>query len=324
MRAIVCNAFGPVEDLRVQERSDPEPGPGQILVEVRAAGANFVDGLMVEGKYQMKPPVPYTPGGEVAGVVERCGPGVDGLVPGDRVLALTGFGAFAEKVAIPAGIALRVPDGVDLAVASTFIQAYCTADFALRRRAGLQSGESVLVLGGGGGVGLAAIDLSTALGARPLATGSTSAKRSAARAAGADATVDPLQEPLKERVRELTGGEGVDVVLDPVGGPLADSALRTLRVGGRYLVIGFASGEIPRLPLNQVLLRNRAILGVDWGAWAFAHGAEQRGLAEELLQMLAAGHLHPAVPIKEPLEHTSGVLRSFLDRQAVGKVALIP
>jgi len=324
VRAVVCHALGDVEGLRVEDVSEPEPAPGQVLLRVLAAGVNYVDGLIVQGRYQIRPDVPYVPGGELVGVVERLGPGVDTPTPGRRVVALSGFGAWAERVAIAASSAVTVPEELDISVAATLTQAYSTARFALCERADLRPGERVLVLGGGGGVGMAAINLASALGARVVATGSTPEKRAAAELAGAESTIDPGKEPLKERARELTGGAGADVVFDPVGGDLAEPALRTLREGGRYLVIGFASGDIPRLPLNQVLLRNRSVVGVDWGAWAFAHPAEQRRLLEELVAMVVAGRLRPPVPARQPLDRAPAVLRAFLDRKMVGRVALVP
>jgi NADPH:quinone reductase len=324
VRAVVCHGLGDVGALGVEEVSDPEPAPGQVLVRVLAAGVNYVDGLIVQGGYQIRPEVPYVPGGELVGVVERLGPGVDAPTPGRRVIALSGFGAWAERVAIAASSAVAVPEDLDIAVAATLTQAYCTAHFALCQRADVRPGQRVLVLGGGGGVGMAAINLAAALGASVVATGSSPEKRAAAGLAGAESTIDPGEEPIKERVRELTGGEGVDIVFDPVGGDLAEPALRTLREGGRYLVIGFASGHIPRLPLNQVLLRNRSVVGVDWGAWAFTHPAEQRRLLEELVAMVTARSLRPPVPARQPLERAPAVLRAFLDRKMVGRVALVP
>lgn len=207
-------------------------------------------------------------------------------------------------------------------MAATFIQGYCTAHFALRQRGGHEAGESVLVLGGGGGIGLATIDLARSCGAQVLAVASTAEKRKAAEAAGADVVLSP-EEPVKDRVRQLTGG-GADLVIDPVGGALSEPALRSLGQNGRYLVVGFASGDIPRLPLNQVLLRNRSIVGVDWGAWAFTHIEEQRAMATELLGMVADGRLQPPAPSLHPLEATASVLQAFLDRQSVGKVAVVP
>lgn len=325
MRAVVCHSLGPLDadaGLALDEWAEPVAGPGQVVMKVEAAGANFVDGLMAEGRYQLRPPVPYVPGGEVAGTVREVGPSVEGVAVGDRVAALTGFGGFAEAVGTGAAAVLAIPGNLDAPRAATMIQGYSTVSYALEHRGRLAAGDSLLVLGGGGGIGLAAVDLGRARGARVLATGSTPEKRAAARAAGADEVLEPTAD-LKDRVRELTDG-GADLVVDPVGGELSETALRSLRTGGRHLVIGFTSGAIPRLALNQVLLRNRSVLGIDWGAWAFSHPDEQRSLALGLLAEAARGDLRPPAPAIEPLERTPQVLAAFLDRRAVGKVAVVP
>ncbi|MGI5166439.1 NADPH:quinone oxidoreductase family protein [Spirillospora sp. CA-253888] len=317
MRALVCEEPGSVVP---RDLPTPEPGPGQVLVAVEAAGVNFVDGLFVEGRYQIKPPLPFVPGGEVAGTVVAVGPEVTDPAPGTRVVALCGLGGFASHIVVPALAA--VPTGLDAPRAATFVQSYCTSLFALRDRAALRAGETVLVLGAGGGVGLAAVQVAKALGARVLAAASSPEKRKAALAAGADEAVDTAED-VKTAARALSDG-GVDVVYDPVGGGLADPALRALREGGRYAVIGFASGTIPSLPLNQVLLRNRAVVGVDWGAWQLSHPLEQRALLEELLAWAEEGRITPAAPRGEPLEKAAEVLADLRERRVVGKVALIP
>jgi NADPH2:quinone reductase len=234
---------------------------------------------------------------------------------------MCGLGGFASHVAVPAAAAVPLPDKLDAPRAATFTQSYCTALFALRDRAALAAGETVLVLGAGGGVGLAAVQVATALGARVLAVASSEEKRRAALAAGADSAVDAAD--VKAAARAWSDG-GVDLVYDPVGGALADPALRALREGGRYAVIGFASGDIPSLPLNQVLLRNRSIVGVDWGAWSMRHPAEQRALLDELLAMVAEDRLDPVAPRTEPLASAPQVLDDLLNRRVVGKVALLP
>lgn len=318
MRAMVCTELG---SLSVAEMEDPQPGPGQLLIAVEAAGVNFVDGLFVQGRYQIKLPPPFVPGSEVAGTVRAVGPDAAGPPPGTRVVAMCGLGGFAEQVVVPAAAALPIPDRLDAARAATFTQSHCTALFALRDRGGLSAGESVLVLGAGGGVGLAAVQVATALGATVLAGASTEDKRRAALAAGAAAVVDTTSRSVKDAAREFCDG-GVDVVYDPVGGDLADPALRALRSGGRHLVVGFASGTIPSLPLNQVLLRNRTVVGVDWGAWSMAEPAAQRALLTELLDMVAAGALDPVAPTTAPLEDAPTVLDDLLGRRVTGKVAL--
>ena len=323
MRSVTCTEIGPLERLVVGEGPDPEVRPGGVVVEVEAAGVNYVDALFVQGRYQIKPPVPFVPGSEVAGRIVEVGEGVDGWAPGDRVMAMVGLGGFASRVAAPARSLVRVPDRMDSARAAGFIQSYCTALFALSRRARLAAGETVVVLGAGGGVGLAAIDVATGLGARAIGAASSPEKRAAAEAAGAEAVIDYGTEDLKARMRELTGG-GADVVLDPVGGDHAEPALRGLGRFGRYIVIGFAGGPIPKLPLNQVLLNNRSVLGVDWGAWTGVDPAGQQDVLVELVAMVEAGSLTPAAPEVRPLEGAVEALGDLLERRVTGKVVLVP
>jgi len=310
--------------LRVIEQPDPKPGPGQALIEVEAAGVNFVDALFVAGKYQIKPALPFTPGSEIAGTVTAVSPGVDAVTPGDRVLASVGLGGFASHVLAPSNNLVQVPLGLELTRAATFSQSYSTAFFAFRNLAGLEAGDTVLVLGAGGGVGLAAIDVAVALGGTAIGAASSEDKRVAARAAGASHSIDATADDLKAKARELTNGRGVDIVLDPVGGHLAEPALRSLGYGGRYLVVGFASGGIPSFPLNQVLLRNRSVLGIDWGAWAMANTGPQQELLRELLDMVVEGRLHPVQPATYPLDKVGDALGDLLTRRVVGKVALVP
>ena len=324
MRHIVCHEFGPPDRLRLEQAPDPEPGPGEVLVAVRAAGVSFVDGLIVAGRYQMKPPLPFTPGLAVAGEVIGAGEGVAGLAPGSRVVGSSfGLGGYASHRALPAEVLVPVPDPVSFAVAATAVESYATMLFALTRRAELRPGEWVLVLGAGGGIGLAAVDAARSLGARVIAAASTEAKRAAALAAGAQAAVDYRAEDLRARVREITGA-GADLVIDPVGDPFAEPALRSLRGLGRYLVIGFAGGSIPRLPLNRVLLDNRAVIGVDWGAWSRGDPAGNRALVADVLERVAAGDLHPVVPATYPLERAAEALAELAARRVTGKLALLP
>jgi NADPH:quinone reductase len=324
VRAAVCNELGPPSVLRVEERPDPEPGPGEVAVEVEAAGVNFVDGLFVAGQYQIKPKLPFVPGSEVAGHVVAVGSDVTRVAIGERVLASVGLGGFASRVVVAAGSAIALPEGLDAARAATFTQSYSTSLFALRDRGRAAPGETVLVLGAGGGVGLAAIGVARALGCRVLGAASSIDKREAALGAGAEGVLDPAAEPLKESVRSWAGGSGVDLVVDPIGGPLAEPSLRALGDRGRYLVIGFASGDIPAVPLNQVLLRNRSVIGIDWGVWAMTHPAEQRALLADLLAMVASGTLDPVRPAVYPLDDVAGALEALLGRRAVGKIALVP
>jgi NADPH2:quinone reductase len=324
VRAVVCNELGPPSLLRVEELPDPEPRPGQVVVDVEAAGVNYVDALFVAGQYQIKPAVPFVPGTESAGTVSRLGDGVEGLAVGQRVLVSAGLGGFASKVAAASSAVTVLPDVLDSARAATFNQSYSTCLFALRDRASAQPGEGVLVLGAGGGIGLAAIGVARALGCRVLGVASSEEKRAAALAAGAEAVIDPGAEAVKDAARSWAGGTGVDVVIDPVGGSLAEPSLRALGDSGRYCVIGFAAGEIPSIPLNQVLLRNRTVIGIDWGIWAMQHGEAQRALLGELLEMVAGGHIDPVRPNEYPLEDVALALEDLLGRRVVGKVALIP
>jgi NADPH2:quinone reductase len=308
----------------VEQRPDPEPGPGEVAVAVEAAGVNFVDGLFVAGQYQIKPRLPFVPGSEVAGHVVAVGPDVATLSVGDRVLASVGLGGFASRVVVPAETAVTLPEGMDAARAATFTQSYSTCLFALRDRAHAAPGETVLVLGAGGGVGLAAIGVARALGCRVLGVASSAEKRQAALEAGAESVLDPAADSVKDASRAWAGGTGVDVVVDPIGGALAEPALRSLGDRGRYTVIGFASGDIPSVPLNQILLRNRTVIGIDWGIWAMTHPAEQRALLNDLLAMVAAGTLDPVRPTEYPLDDVAGALEDLLGRRAVGKIALVP
>src|SRR5665213_1954765 len=263
MRAVVCNQFGPLDTLVVEQRATPEPSEGMVVIDVAAAGVNFVDGLICQGRYQLKPPTPFVPGSEVAGTIAAVGPGVTGWSVGDRVLVFCGFGGFASHVVAPALSLVAVPDAIDLAQAAALIQSYCTMLFTLTRRTTVAPGEWVLVLGAGGGIGLAAVDVATALGARVIAAASTPDRLEAAVAMGAEATIAYEDDDLKVRARELSGG-GVDVVVDPVGGKHSEPALRATGPFGRFCVIGFASGPIAPVPLHQVLLNHRTVVGVDW------------------------------------------------------------
>jgi len=323
MRTVVCNELGPLSDLAIEERDEPTPGEGQVVVDVRAAGVNFVDGLLCQGQYQIKPPTPFIPGGEIAGEVSAVGSGVTGVSIGDRVIAFTGFGGFAEQVVVSALTLVTMPDTLGFGQAATLIQSYGTMLFALTRRTSLKPGEWVLVLGAGGGVGLAAIDVARALGARVIAAASTKEKLDNAVAMGAEATIAYEDEDLKVRARELSGG-GVDVVIDPVGGRHSQPALRATGPFGRFCVIGFASGPIAPVPLNQVLLNNRTVVGVDWGAWTFRDPIGNRQLLDELMGLISDGQLHPTVPSEYPLDQASSVMSGLIDRTLAGKVVLIP
>ena len=349
MRRIVCEEFTEPATVRVEDLPTPVPGPGEVLVEVDAAGVSFVDDLIARGRYQVRPPLPFTPGSTLAGRVTAVGDGtndtavgdgtghtavgdgtshtavgggVRGPVVGDSVAALlTGFGGFTSHAVLPAPAVVAVPDGVSPAVAATAIENYCTLVFAVTRRVPVRPGEWVVVLGAGGGIGLAAVDVARGLGARVLAVASTPDKRDAATAAGAEAAIDYAD--LKDRIREVTGG-GADVVIDPVGGQSAEAALRALGTGGRFCVLGFAAGEIPRLPANIVLLRNRSVIGVDWGDWARADGDAARELVGDVLGRIARGELHPPRPRELALDDAADALARLAGRAVTGKIALVP
>lgn len=321
MRAVVCRELGEPETLVVEEREPVACGPGRVRVRVWAAGLNYVDALFVQGRYQIKPPLPFVPGSELAGEITEIGDGVDGLAVGDRVMASVGLGAFVDEAVLAAGQVIPIPDRLSYGQAATMGQSYATAWFTLTRRTVLTETDWVLVLGAAGGVGLATLDVARALGASTIAAASGREKLDLCIARGAHQVIDYSTEDLKGRARELTDG-GVGVVVDPVGGPLAEQALRSLGDDGRFMVVGFASGEIPALPANQILLRNRRVIGVDWGAWALGHPEENRWLLQEVLDRVADGSLDPVEPTAYPLDEVGTALRDLLERRVVGKACL--
>lgn len=322
MRAVQCRAFGPVEDLRLEDVPSPVAGPGALLVRIAACGINFFDGLAAQGQYQTKPPFPFSPGGEVAGVVTALGEGVSGFAVGDRVMAFVGFGGYAEEIAVPASVATKIPAAMSFAEAAGFMIAYATSHHALKDRAALQPGETLLVLGAAGGVGLTAVEIGKAMGARVIAAASSDDKLAVAARHGADALLNYADGELKDKVRALTGGRGVDIVYDPVGGKLAEAALRAMAPGGRFLVIGFASGDIPSIPLNQYLLRQVSAVGVFWGAFAKAEPERNARNVAELLAWYGEGRLKPHISETYPLERFQEALGRVMSRQARGKVVL--
>jgi NADPH2:quinone reductase len=323
MKALVCRAYGPIDSLQVDEVPDPKPGAGQVVVRVSACGVNFPDLLIVEGKYQFKPAPPFSPGGEVAGVVEAVGPGVDSLHEGDRVVAMSIWGGLAEKLAADASQVLRLPDGVDFTTASCVATAYGTTLHALRDRASLQAGETLLVLGAAGGVGLAAVQIGKRMGARVIAAASSPAKLETCKRYGADLLVDYAREDLKERVKALTGGAGADVVCDPVGGSYTEAALRATAWNGRVLVVGFAAGDIPRVPTNLVLLKGCSLVGVFWGMALVRERARLLAELEEILGWLEDGSLKPHVHATYPLDRALDALRDVAQRRVEGKVVVL-
>jgi NADPH2:quinone reductase len=322
MRAVLCKEFGPPESLVVDVVADPRPGPGQIVVDVGACAINFPDVLMIQNLYQFKPELPFSPGGEVAGVVSAIGDNATGVQIGDRVLASTGWGGLAEKVAIPASSAILVPDGIDLAHASAFLYAYGTAYHALQDRARLQRGEILLVLGAAGGVGLAAVELGALMGGTVIAAASSDDKLELCREYGAAMTINYTTEDLKTRIRDLTGGAGADVVYDPVGGSYSEAALRSMAWEGRFLVIGFAAGDIPRIPLNLPLLKGCSVVGVFWGAFAGRDPQRSRGNLMQLVHWWEKGDLRPHISATYPLARAGEAIRLLADRKAKGKVVV--
>ena len=324
MRAVVCEQFGPPEKLVVAEWPDPVPGRGQLLIDVRAAAVTFPDCLIIEDKYQFKAKPPFVPGGEVAGVVAALGEGVTGFAVGDRVAGSLGVvGGFAEKALAPAGGTRKLPDGADFAEATGLLYAYGTGYYGLRFRAVLQPGETLLVLGAGGNVGLAAVELGKLLGARVIAAASSEEKLALCRERGADATINYRDEDLKERAKALTDGHGCDVVYDTVGGEYAEPAIRSIAWGGRYLVVGFTAG-IPRIPLNLTLLKSCQIVGVFLGAMVAREPETREAIVRDLLEFTASGKLRPYVSRRYPLERAGQALRDMLDRKALGKIVIEP
>jgi NADPH2:quinone reductase len=329
MRALVCREYGSIESLVLQDVPDPTPGAGQVRVRVHACGINFPDVLIVQGKYQFKPTPPFSPGGEVAGVVDALGPDVSpeaqatGVRVGDRVVVVSLWGGLAELLAADASGLVRVPDGVDLATASCVPTAYGTGLYALRDRAQLRAGETLLVLGASGGTGLAAVQIGKRMGARVIAAASSPEKLELCKRHGADDTIDYVREDLKERTKALTGGAGVDVVYDPVGGAFTEAALRATAFGGRLLVVGFTAGEIPRVPTNLALLKGASIVGVFWGMALMREPARLRGQMEEILRWVADGSLRPHLHATLPLERAVEGLRAVEGRKVQGKAVVV-
>jgi NADPH:quinone reductase len=322
MKALLCVAHGPPEKLIVKEIEAPSPGSGEVRITMRAAGLNFPDGLIIQNLYQFKPPLPFTPGGEAAGVIDSIGPGCQGLSVGDRVAVMTRWGAFAEQVVAPAAAAVKLPADMPYEEGAAFGMTYGTAYHALVQRAGLKPGETLLVLGAAGGVGLAAVEVGKALGARVIAAASSTERLALARRHGADEQIDYSAEDLKAAVKTRTGGRGADVIFDPVGDRFAEPALRSVAWAGRYLVVGFAAGGISHPPLNLVLLKNAAILGVFWGAWADREPAANQENMRALLDLYEQRRIRPHIGRTFPLDEGAAAIRLLMDRKALGKVVL--
>jgi NADPH2:quinone reductase len=324
MKAVLCTHFGTIDDLVLADLPEPTPGPGEAVVRIKAAALNFFDTLIIAGKYQHRPPFPFSPAAEFAGVVEQIGPGVTGVAPGDRVMGNIGWGAAREAVAVPAQALVKVPDQLDFDRASGLTVTYGTTLYALRERAALKSGETLAVLGASGGTGLAAIEIGKIMGARVIACASSDDKLAFAREHGADETVNYAREDLRAALKLIGGEHGIDAVYDPVGGPYAEPAVRSLAWEGRYLVVGFAAGEIPKLPLNLVLLKSCDIRGVLWGSWVRREPAAQHALMSEIVRWCADGKLSAHVHAVYPLADIAAALKAIADRKVMGKIVIRP
>ncbi|PJE30642.1 Alcohol dehydrogenase [Pseudooceanicola marinus] len=322
MKAIVCHEFGPLEDLAWEEVADPRPGPGEVLIRTEAAGVNYPDGLLVQGLYQVKPERPFSPGMEVAGEIESVGEGVNGLAPGDRVLAAVQMGGYAEKAVCPAARCMPLPEGMDAAEACALLVAYGTSHHALKQRGALAAGDWLVVFGAAGATGIAAVQIGKVMGAKVIAVCSTEEKRAIALENGADHAIG--YDDLKAEVKALTDGHGADVVYDPVGGAAFDAATRFMARNGRLLVIGFASGEIPQFPVNLALVKEYAVVGVFWGNWTRAEPEAYRANMVELLDWYSKGRVKPLIEGRYPMTEAASVLTRVLGRGATGKIALVP
>ena len=323
MKAVLCKELGLPEKLVVEEVPSPKAAQGQVVVSVKACGVNFPDTLIIQGKYQFKPELPFSPGGEVAGIVKEVGEGVTRLKRGDRVIAFNTWGGFAEEIAVDAERTILTPPGMDFIPASAFVLTYGTSYHALKDRADLKAGETLLVLGAAGGVGLAAIQLGRTMGAKVIAAASNDAKLQICRQNGADEVINYGTEDLRARIKAITAGKGVDVVFDPVGGPYSEPALRDMAWRGRFLVVGFAAGEIPKVPLNLTLLKGCSIVGVFWGAFTKNEPEHNSENNYDLMAMYAAAKVRPHIHATYPLERAAEALNEVLNKRVTGKVVLV-
>jgi NADPH2:quinone reductase len=324
MKAVMCRQWGPPESLVIEERAPLVADAGKVVVSVKAAGVNFPDTLIIQNKYQHKPPLPFSPGSEVAGIVKAVGAGVEGWKPGDRVIAQTTYGGYAEEVVAEPDQLIALPPGMDFPQAATLGLAYGTSHYALIDRAKLRAGETLLVLGASGGVGLAAIEIGKILGARVIACASSAAKLAVCREHGADELIDYTAEDMRARVKAITGAQGVDVVYDPVGGSYSELALRDMAWGGRFLVVGFAAGDIPRIALNLPLIKGCSIVGVWWGAFSKRDWNAHRANLAQLGRWHAEGRIRPHISATYPLERAADALNALAQRGVTGKVVLVP
>ncbi len=321
MKAVLCKAWGLPDTLVVEDLPSPRPGKGQVLVSVKASGVNFPDVLIIQNKYQLKPELPFSPGSEIAGVVKQVGEGVRGFMPGDAVIALIGWGGYAEEVLVEETRLAPMPAGLDVKVAASFGLAYATSYHALKDRAQLQPGETLLVLGAAGGVGLAAVELGKLMGARVIAAASSDEKLETCKRFGAESTINYERDDLREAIRGLSAG--VDVVYDPVGGKFAEPAMRGMAWQGRYLVVGFAAGDIPKIPLNLALLKEASIVGVYWGEFSRRNPAANAANLKDLMAWLRAGTIKPLVSATYPLERAADALNDMMNRKVQGKAVLV-
>ncbi len=324
MKALICHAFGPIDQLRVEDMPDLVPGPGEVVLRVRAAGVNFPDALIVQNLYQFKPTPPFSPGGESAGEVLAVGEGVTRFKVGDAAIALTIWGGFAEQVRVREDQLFALPEGMPFEVAGALLLTYGTCLHALRDRANLQVGQTVLVLGAAGGIGTATIELAKAMGARVIAAASTAEKLDLCRRLGADECINYREQNLRDELKRLTGGQGVDVVMDPVGGDLAELALRSMAWRGRYLVVGFTDGQIPRLPLNLVLLKGCAIVGVFWGDFIRREPAAAAQDLHDLVAMYRDKRIEPLISGRYTLQDAPQAIAALAERRAQGKLIVLP
>ena len=323
MRAVICEEYGPPERLVMTELPSPTCGAGQVKIAVHACGVNFPDTLIIQNKYQFKPPLPFAPGGEVAGEIIEVGPNVRNVAVGDRVIAMVGWGGYADELVAEAATVMPIPAGMSYVVAAGFTMVYGTSHYALKQRAELRAGETLLVLGAAGGVGLSAVELGKLMGARVIAAASTDEKLALCKEYGADEVLNYSKESIKDRTKALTGGAGADVIYDAVGGDVLEKSLRCVAWDGRVLVIGFASGEIPKLAANLVLLKNAALVGVFWGAWVSRARESNRANFETMFQWYNEGKLKPIVSHTFPLTQAKDALYAIVQRQVVGKCVII-
>jgi NADPH2:quinone reductase len=322
MKALLCTRYGLPDSLSLSDVPLPQPASGEVRIQVKACGVNFPDILMIQDKYQFKPPIPFAPGGEISGIVDAVGEGVAHLQAGDRVVALSGWGGFAEYACVPARRTSHLPHSIDFLTAATTLYTYGTSLHALKDRAQLRSGETLLVLGAGGGVGLAAVELGHQTGATVIAAASSDEKLALCREKGAAHLINYQSEDLRTRLKALAGDKGVDVVYDPVGGPLTESALRSMAWRGRYLVVGFAAGDIPKIPLNLPLLKGCSIMGVFWGSFSEKEPAQSMENFKMLLHLAATQAIRPHIHKVYSLETAAQALTDLTERRVIGKAVV--